>query len=124
MDRQRRNAFAWGSDDCAVGLAAGAVQAITGADLAEGWRGRYKTATGALRALRKAGHATLADAVAASLPEIPPVYADIGDIGLVDADGPLGEALCVVDFSGLIVITESGHGRRPRDDLRRAFKVG
>lgn len=124
MDRQRRDPFAWGQADCAIGLAAGAVQALTGQDLGAEWRGRYKTPAGALRVLRKAGHASLADAVAASLPEIHPVYADIGDIGLIEADGPLGCALCVVDFSGLIVLTENGHGRRPRDDMKRAFKVG
>ncbi|MDN3712185.1 hypothetical protein QWZ10_10980 [Paracoccus cavernae] len=62
--------------------------------------------------------------MASLLPEVHPDYADIGDIGVIAADGPLKEALCVIDASGLIVMTESGHGRRPREDLMRAFKVG
>lgn len=124
MDRQRRDPFAWGRADCALGLAAGAVKALTGTDLSTGWRGSYRTAAGARRALHKRGFTTLADAVAAILPEIHPDAADIGDIGLIESDGPMGQALCIVDASGLIVITERGHGRRPRDDLRRAFKVG
>ncbi len=125
MDRQRRDPFAWGAHDCALGLAAGAVEAITGADLRVGWRSAYKTPAGALRAMRAKGYDTLADAIAAMLPEIPPAFADVGDIGLIEDDaGPLGQALCVVDASGLIVMTEDGHGRRPREDMIRAFKVG
>ena len=68
--------------------------------------------------------AATAMAVAAMLPEIHPDAADLGDIGLIAAEGPLGQALCVVDASGLIVLTETGHGRRPRGDMLRAFKVG
>ena len=124
MDRQRRDPFAWGKADCALGLAAGAVKALTGADPCASWRGSYKTAAGARRALQKRGFSTLADAVAAIAPEIHPDDADVGDIGVIESDGPMKQALCIVDASGLIVITESGHGRRPREDMQRAFKVG
>lgn len=124
MDRQRRDPFAWGRHDCALGLAAGAVTALTGADLAAPWRGRYRSPSGARRVLHKAGFSSLADLVASILPEIPPARARVGDIGLIAADGPLKEALCVVDVSGLIAMTEPGHGRRPRADMIRAFKVG
>ncbi|AZV00293.1 DUF6950 family protein [Paracoccus kondratievae] len=124
MDRQRRDPFAWGSQDCALGLAAGAVEAITGQDVAARWRGRYRSPSGARRALHKAGFTSLADLVASLLPEIAPAFANVGDIGLIEADGPLRQALCVVDASGLIVLTEAGHGRRPRHDMIRAFKVG
>lgn len=123
MDHQRRTAFAWGQHDCALGLACGVVEAITGADLRQGW-GNYRTAAGALRALRKRGFESLTAAVADVLPEVHPVYAQIGDIGVIPGDGEIGEALCVVDASGLIVVTEDGHGRRPREDMVRAFKVG
>lgn len=125
MDRQRRDPFAWGAHDCALGLAAGAINAITGTDLAAPWRGRYATPTGAARVLRKRGFDTLADLAASELPEIPCAFAGVGDIGVIDTEeGPLSQALCVVDASGLIVLTEHGHGRRPREDMRRAFKVG
>lgn len=124
MDRQRRDPFAWGAQDCALGLAAGAVQAITGQDVAAPWRGRYISPAGARRALHKAGFTALSDLVASLLPEIPPAFADVGDIGVIEADGPLKQALCVVDASGLIVLTEAGHGRRSREDMIRAFKVG
>lgn len=124
MDRQRRAPFSWGSQDCAMGLAAGAIEAITGQDLAASWRGRYSSPSGARRALQKAGFSAVSDLVGSLLPEIPPAFADVGDIGLINADGPLKQALCVVDASGLIVLTPEGHGRRPREDMIRAFKVG
>lgn len=124
MDRQRRDPFAWGSHDCALGLAAGAVRAITGDDAAAEWRGRYSSPSGARRALHKAGFTSLADLAASMLPEVPTAFADIGDIGIIAADGPLKQAICVVDASGLIVLTPEGHGRRPREDMIRAFKVG
>lgn len=108
-----------------MGLAAGAVEAITGADLRVGWRSKYKTPAGAVKALRAKGYDSLADLAADLLPEIPPAFADVGDIGLIEAeDGALGYALGVVDASGLIVLTPDGHGRRPREDMIRAFKVG
>lgn len=125
MDRQRRDAFAWGAQDCALGLAAGAVEALTGTDLRIGWRGKYKTPAGALKAVKAKGFDGLPDLIASLLPEIPPAFADVGDIGVIHVDdGALGQALCVVDASGLIVLTEAGHGRRPREDMIRAFKVG
>lgn len=124
MDRQRREPFQWGSQDCALGLACGAVEAITGVDLAKGWRSKYRTPKGAGKALKERGFETIGDAVADVLPEVHPAFARIGDLGLVKSDGDLGEALCVVDVSGLIVLTEQGHGHVPRDQMIRAFKVG
>lgn len=124
MDRQRREPFAWGGQDCALGLAAGAVEAITGVDAAADWRGRYKTISGARRLVKQAG-GDLGDLIGTVLPEHEHhSQARVGDIGLLAADGPLDQALCVVDASGLIVLTELGHGRRPRTDMIRAFKVG
>nr|WP_319250509.1 hypothetical protein [uncultured Celeribacter sp.] len=125
MDRQRRTPFAWGPHDCALGLAAGAVEAITGADLRAGMSGRYQTARGALRVLRAEGFETLGDAVAALLPEHDNLLmARVGDIAVIAAEGPVREALAVVDVSALIVLTEQGHGRRPRAEMLRAFRVG
>ncbi len=125
MDRQAREPFGWGAQDCALGLACGAVEALTGVDLGAEWRGRYDTPMAALRILRESGAETLGDFVAQHLPEWEStLFAAVGDIGIVEADGPLGEALCVVDVSRLIVQTEDGHGSLPRDRLLRAFRVG
>lgn len=124
MDRQRRDPFAWGKHDCAIGFAAGIVEALTGVDLAKGYRGKYSSPRGALKILSEAGADSLSAFVGQRLPQVHPAFANVGDIGIVVADGPLDEALCMIDASGLVVMTEQGHGHRPRADLIRAFKVG
>lgn len=124
MDRQRRTPFKWGTQDCAIGFAAGIVQALTGVDMARGYRSQYRGPKGALRILKEAGADSLSTFVAGLLPEVHPAFANVGDIGIIASDGPLNEALCMIDASGLVVMTPDGHGRRPRADLIRAFKVG
>jgi hypothetical protein len=124
-DETRRQEFAWGKHDCALGLAAGAVEAITGEDLRTGWRGKYKTGAAAHRALKTRGFESLGDAVATVLPEYENLMmAGVGDIAVIPAEGALCEALAVVDVSTLIVLTDAGQGRLPRSKMLRAFKVG
>lgn len=124
MDRQRRTAFVWGKQDCAIGLVCGAIKALTGEDLAEQYRGKYATPEAATNLLREYGADTLGQFAAKHLPEIHPSRARVGDLGILPAEGPIEEAFCIVDASGVIVMTEQGHGRRPRADMTRAFKVG
>ncbi|ABN75744.1 DUF6950 family protein [Cereibacter sphaeroides] len=123
IDRQAREPFGWGRQDCAIGLACGAVQAVTGEDVGAEWRGRYDSPGAGLRIVLKRAK-SLGDFVALHLEEQHPVFARVGDIGIVEAEGPFGEALCVVDVSRLIVQTDSGLGSLPRDRMLRAFKVG
>lgn len=124
MDRQRRDPFVWGDHDCAIGFACGIVFALTGEDLAAPYRGRYRTATGALRLLKDVGAESLGDFVAQHFEEIHPSQARVGDLGVVPSDGPISEAICMFDASGVVVMTEQGHGRLPRDAAFRAFRVG
>lgn len=123
MEARRHAGFVWGESDCAVGLASSAVHAITGVDLAAEWRGQYSTAAGALRALREAGHETLAEAAASLLPEIHPSAANIGDVAVVPSDGEIG-AFGVFDTGTIVVMTLNGIDRLPRAAAIRAFKVG
>lgn len=51
---RRRLAFAWGEHDCCL-FAADCVQAMTGADPAAAYRGRYDSELGAARLLKAAG---------------------------------------------------------------------
>lgn len=122
IEAHRCEAFSWGARDCALGLAAGAVEAMTDTDLRRGWRGKYRTAAGALRALRASGYETLGDATAAVLPEVHPAFARDGDLALIE-EGQIG-ALAIFNGSTLIVLTLDGLGVRERDAARRAFKVG
>lgn len=120
IEAHRHERFAWGARDCALGLAAGAVEAITGADLRPAVS--YDSAAGALLALREAGHASLGDAVAARLPEIHPAMARDGDLALID-EGEIG-ALAVFSGGTLVVLTLDGLGVRERAAAKRAYRVG
>ena len=79
--------FRWGKLDCAL-FAAGAVQAMTGADPAARYRGHYTTARGSVRALRKWGAGTLPATIDALFEPIGPAFARRGDLVMVgDAVG-------------------------------------
>lgn len=75
--------FAWGSHDCAL-FAADVVLAITGADHGAVFRGRYRTANGAARALKKQGFAGLPDYLDSIFTRRPVSYARRGDVVLYD----------------------------------------
>lgn len=56
----------YGANDCCMTVA-DVLVAAGGPDLMASYRGRYKTRLGFVRAFRKAGHASLSDAVTATL---------------------------------------------------------
>lgn len=116
-----REPFRAGRHDCAL-FAAGAVAAITGQDPAAAYRGKY-------RSLKK-GHALLAAegtdmvAMAAALfKEIPPIFAQVGDVAIVQGAG--GEAAFgIVQGPMIYVVTpEHGLGLVALTDAQRAFRV-
>lgn len=123
-DEMRMSPFEWGVNDCTVGLVAGAIKAITGEDLTIGMP-EYKDKKSALKAIKELGFDTLEDLVASLLPEVHPIYARNGDVGVIkEGDEMPITALCVVDSDLLIAMGDIGHGRRPRSDMSRAFAVG
>ncbi len=134
LDERRNRPFAWGRNDCAL-LACGLVDAATGVDYAAPFRGRYRTATGAARALRrflgppslKLRRAGLLEAAAEKitqdngLEEVPPLMAQRGDFVLVDAaEGP---ALGVCLGSHIIAAGPAGAVMRPLGAARRAWRT-
>lgn len=66
IEGARHRPFVWGTHDCAT-WAAEVRCALTGADAAADWRGSYRTAVGALRAIRRTGARDLAGAVTSRL---------------------------------------------------------
>jgi hypothetical protein len=111
----------YGSHDCAL-FAAGAVQAMTGVDLAADWRGAYDSPRKAARLLKDAGHANLASLLSSLLPEVAPAFAMPGDVVLVD--GPQGLGMGILQGHLAYVLTEDRLGMVSRMDVKRAFKVG
>lgn len=89
--------FQWGVNDCAL-FAADAVQAMTGNDPAKKLRGKYKTARGAKRALKRIGVESVSDIprvfISDIAEEIPLKMAGRGDIILTEND--IGEPMLAI----------------------------
>jgi hypothetical protein len=102
-------AFAWGEHDCCL-FAANTVLAMTGTDFAAPFRGKYSTALGSVRALKRYGsgdlHSTLIDVLGSPVPNL---LAKRGDVALVEIDGQLSAGIhynsvwCVGD-AGLVSV--------------------
>lgn len=110
-----------GEHDCAL-FAAGAVQAMTGSDPAARWRGGYTSLPQGLRALRAAGFADHVAVVAALFEEVPPAFAQVGDIAVVRQPGEL-PALGVVTGAEVAVLREAGLGFVSCLDAAQAWRV-
>ena len=110
--------FAWGKCDCCL-FAADVVKAMTGTDYASEFRGKYKTAKGAARALIKYGHKTLSSTMNEKLP--PVRFPKRGDVvmALVNGDEALG--ICI----GSMCVFKSPDGvvQMPVSDIDAAWDV-
>ncbi|WP_336800797.1 DUF6950 family protein [Kaistia sp. MMO-174] len=121
IEAHRRLPFAWGEHDCAL-FAADCIRAMTGLDLAIGFRGSYRSASGAQRALKRAGYHDLVALAAHFFNEVPPVMAGAGDVAAFDT--PDGWALGIVAGERVAVLGPDGLGTLDRLDAARAFRIG
>ncbi len=79
LEPLRTRAFAWGAHDCCT-FTAGAVEAMTGIDPMPEFRGRYATAIGSARALRRYGAGTLEATLDTKFGRVPAPLAQRGDL--------------------------------------------
>lgn len=121
VEARRDVPFAWGANDCAL-FAADAVQAMTGHDFAAGFRGRYRTALGAMKALRSNGAADLAAYLTRVLgAPVAPALARRGDVVVFAAvEGP---ALGVVVGSQAAAAGPEGVTWVPASRWQQAWRV-
>lgn len=110
--------FRPGSHDCAL-FVAGWVKLVTGNDPAKGWRGQYRSLRKGQEMLEAAGIADPVDLAVSLLPEVPPAFAQIGDIALVD-----GLAFGVVNGERIWVLQRTGIATVPLNRATRVFRVG
>lgn len=122
LNSVQRKKFVYGDFDCSVGLCAGAVETITGVDLAAEFRGKYTDADGAKAAITSSGFETLGDLVASMLPEITRKQSHTGDIAEVKTI--VGEAIGVVFGEVIYVMSKTGTGIVKKSSGTRFFKVG
>lgn len=93
LEPLRARPFEWGAHDCCT-FAAGAVEAMTGTDPMPEFRGKYSTALGSDRALRRLGAGSLAATLDGKFEAVPAPLAQRGDI--VMTGGLLG--ICLGPF--------------------------
>jgi len=95
IDVAHAKPFAWGLHDCVTFAFETRMTLTGGADMAALWRGRYSTALGGARVMRRLGWGSLEDMGLALLgaPRETPLLAQRGDIVL--ADTGLGFGICV-----------------------------
>ena len=112
--------FAEGQNDCAL-FAAGAVKAMTGQDFARGFRG-YRTTKGGLKKLMAKGFEDHVALAASVLEEIPPAFAQVGDVAVVPGDDGT-DALGIVQGEMIYVSAPTGRALVPLTSATRAFRV-
>ena len=121
----RGRPFQWGRHDCAL-FAFDCVAAMTGVDHTARYRGRYRTAKGAYRALARIGGVRTLDDLATALTKRPalaegPRAARRGDLVIHDTDD--GPALGVCLGARLVAVGPGGLAYRPMSAVTRAWRV-
>ena len=118
IELRRRAPFEWGRVDCCLWVA-DAVEAMTGTDPAADIRGRYRSASGAARAMHR--HGGLEGAGARCGAPIPPLCAAEGDVGVIKTGGDDVLAICMSDY--WLAVTQSGLEPFPLVDVKTAWRV-
>lgn len=104
--------FKTGSHDCAL-FWAGGVEAMTGVDPAADYRGKYKT----FRAGKELIGVDLGDYAARFFEEVPPAFAQVGDLAMVKG------ACGIVQGEHVYVLGKGGIMTVPLTRATRAFRV-
>lgn len=131
VSRDIKAPFQYGKRDCSL-TAANIIRDMTGTDLMEGIRGRYRSAAGAVRVVHKSGKIDLLSLVreraeAAGFPEIETAAASMGDLILTDTalgDNSVGQACGICLGNSAIFPGDVGWVHLPRKAWIAAFKIG
>jgi hypothetical protein len=119
----RARPFKWGEHDCAL-FVCGAIEAMTGEDLAKPYRGRYRSAAGGLKLIKKDGYKDHAEFAAALLTELDhPSQAAAGDIIAYQVEGGTGIALGIVNNDRSYVLAPDGITTVPTLSAVRLFRI-
>lgn len=121
LSAHARAAFRPGVHDCAL-FVAGAVEAMTGTDLAAEWRGGYRSLSAGRDQLRSAGFDSPAGLAAALFEAVPPILAREGDIAVLRGDDGQ-DALGLVQGALIYVLRPDGLGLVPLTEAVVAYRV-
>lgn len=117
LSEVRQTRFRPGSHDCGL-YVAGWVSRVTGRDHGAIWRGQYRSMDELRLLVEDAGYTSHVDYVASLFPEVPPSFAQTGDLAVVD-----GEALGIMASERVFVLRPDGLGHVPRRMAHRAFTI-
>jgi hypothetical protein len=119
LETNAHRAFEYGTWDCCM-FAGGAIEAVTGVDLAAGARGQYGSRDEGLALLEQDGGI---EEVLSELQEVPLLRAQRGD--LVMMSDPEAFTVGIVAFNGreALVIGEDGLEQVPVTTFQRAWRV-
>lgn len=119
IEKAKNIGFEWGAHDCAT-WAFDVRCRLTGIDGAAAWRGRYRTALGSARTLRRLGVATIDGLARRFLGEpVAAGYAQRGDIVLASESDALG--ICL--GSRAAFLAPSGLTFRPMTEIRYGWRI-
>jgi hypothetical protein len=123
IDAHRPYPFEWGAHDCAL-LTADCIKAVTGLDLAAPFRGRYRTQTQSIEALRAAGYRDPAAILVKHFREIAPAHAIVGDAAMVPTSRRRQTAVAPVVGAEVVVFSPGGPmGLISLAEATRAFRI-
>lgn len=125
IEEIRTTPFAWGTDDCGPAWAGRLVEIVTGVNPVKGKIGKYSTARGALRVMRKLGYENLKDAAAGLLgkPSQHPSTGCIGDLALIKTEDAFGYAFGAVNGERIFFRDENGLGTKDLLEAECIFKL-
>lgn len=114
--------FEWGKNDCAL-FAADAIQAVSGTDIADDFRGKYTTQLGSLRTIKAVtGGSSVADAAAycankhGLTEHTHLLMAQRGDLVVIENAGTLIAGVVHLNGRDVVSVSESGLVRLPTTD--------
>lgn len=124
IDERRALPFAWGVRDCASLPMSAAIPAMTGQQVV--FLEPYSTARGAARELRRLGGWRTAVSESLGLKPLPGVFAQHGDVVLVDVPGQAfeGQALGIVGEHGIYAQGPHGLVEVPAVAIRTSWPTG
>lgn len=115
---KQKQPFEWGSNDCCL-FAADAILAMGGRDVAKDVRGRYKTAIGAHRIMKKLGAGSLVELLTQRLGE-PDGVITRGSIIVVESNG---EQVAGVFYQKPWALTERGLRGMPLESVVQSWSL-
>lgn len=116
LSEHQGRAFSPGEWDCAL-FAAEWVKASTGQDLAQKFRGKYKTTAAGFKLIAKDGYESHIDIASRVFPEVHPAFAQVGDLAVIEG------AMGVVAGEHVFFLRETGFGIVLLEQAERAFEV-